>query len=97
MVLDPEVRPKWRERFYASATDPAHFRADVAAVLAYLDGRGDHVIETHEGARHGWAVSDFPTPEEPITVDTSMHLGEKRISASFLRAPRTNPTSGGLP
>lgn len=43
MIMNPETRPKWRERFYDSATNPENFRADAAAVLDYLAQRADVV------------------------------------------------------
>lgn len=36
---NPELRARWRERFYASATDPAHVETDVGAVLDLLASR----------------------------------------------------------
>lgn len=37
----PELRASWQARYYASAMDPEHLRADVGAVLEHLAGRAD--------------------------------------------------------
>lgn len=43
MLMNPETRAQWRERFYASASDPENFRADATAVLDHLAQRTDVV------------------------------------------------------
>jgi carboxymethylenebutenolidase len=41
VFADPVARERWRSRFFASATDPAHLREDIGAVLAALERRPD--------------------------------------------------------
>ncbi len=43
MVLDEATRRAWRERFYATAADPAHVEMDTGALLAHLAARTDVV------------------------------------------------------
>jgi carboxymethylenebutenolidase len=38
---DPDMRARWRERFFVSATQPAHIESDVGATLDYLASRPD--------------------------------------------------------
>jgi len=41
VFADPVARERWRERFFASATDPAHLREDIGAMLDVLDRQAD--------------------------------------------------------
>lgn len=49
MIMDPEKRPLWRERFLASASNPEYFRVDTTAVLDHLAQRAD-VVQPKVGA-----------------------------------------------
>lgn len=41
VIADPELRARFRERYFASAALPAHVEVDVGATLAQLDSRTD--------------------------------------------------------
>lgn len=40
---DPELRQRWRERFFGSATATAHIQADLSAIIDYLATRAEVV------------------------------------------------------
>lgn len=43
VLSDPELRQRWRERFFGSATAEAHIQADLNAIIDYLATRKDVV------------------------------------------------------
>jgi carboxymethylenebutenolidase len=43
LLMNPETRQQWRERFHASASNPEYFRVDATAVLDHLAQRADVV------------------------------------------------------
>ncbi len=53
--------------YVAGAIEDSSFPDEQKARLeaALSDAGVDHLVETYEGARHGWAVPDMPTYNEP--------------------------------
>lgn len=61
------LAPKMKARVYvAGAVEDASFPDEMKARLeaALTEAGVEHTIETYEGARHGWTMSDFPVYDQ---------------------------------